>query len=426
MTKTKKQSRLVRDFDYERLQDLYYEAEYSDDYEATKYQLFQGYDELETFLKTQFIPKNIVMQTKKGTQNQQLFPFISLSKILGLNLSPLELKHTLSFLEKENILVRGINSDIEEVFENYDYYRNYKTPPLSNPLSQEELQAKFILYASTKDKTIREQLIVSNMRLVPWFAIKMFRKYSDYNLDVYDLQQYGYEGLIQAVDEFDLTKGCKFSTFATYKIRLAILNGIYNFVDVTTEGHNNWIVDFIKFRQIIRNETGEKVENNPQLIEYLIDLMIASGKISAEYREKNIKRVKILLSSFSNNYLENLDTDFIEKSHFNLPDSSPFYPIPEQLATYSLLKDTVKETLSTLNPKEEKIIRLRFGFEDGQKHSLEEITKHFNVSCERIRQIEVYALRKIRGIWEKRNLKDFLDDDFFQTVNDHIYLIKKN
>lgn len=315
---------------------------------------------------------------------------------------------------------------LEQNDKNYDYYK---------PLKKEEIE-KFKLYAVTKDLVIREQLILDNMSLVSWITWKIMKKYEDYNFDFYELLQYGYEGLIKAVDNFDPSRGNSFSSYAIINIKGHVLMGIYELIG---DRAGDWIVSFLKYKKAIEDERGISIENDYESMEYLVDIMIGNHVIAEKNKEAIIRRIKLLLSSS----LEYEDTEltiddylFYEEdvdkyfSNKKLKDSSFFESresgLSESIAEYLILKKDVDTILHTLAPREEKIIKLRFGFEDGVVHSLKEIGETFNISRTRTSEIIKKELKKLRESSQMDKFIEYKDVDFHEIINQAYGVVNSN
>lgn len=321
-------------------------------------------------------------------------------------------------IEQDSTIVKKINSTVDAGFENYDYYK---------PLEKEEME-KFKLYAVTKDPVIREQLIISNMSLVSWITRKIMKKYKNYNFDFYELLQYGYEGLIKAVDNFEPSRGNSFSSYAIININGGVLRGIYELIGEKKRG---WIASFLKYKKVIEDQIGISMENDYKSIEDLVDIMIAHHVIANKNRIAIIQRIKLLLSTSLVNddlfdkedldeYIYNEDTkdnSFVESKESGLSES---------MAEYLMIKKDVDTILHTLTPREEKIIKLRFGFEDGIIHTLKEIGEMFNISRTRTSEIIQKALKKLRESSQADKLIEYKDVDFHEIINQAYGVVNSN
>ena len=213
----------------------------------------------------------------KDLKYRELCPTIQLSKIENLNLSEKEIEYVFSYLKQRGIIVRGKKSTFDQDFENYDYYSTYRSQILPKPLEKDELQAKFVLYKKTKDPILKEQLILSNLRLVPYVAWK----YSImYNIPVEEIESYGYEGLIESIDKYNPELGFSFSTYAIENIKGVIKTGIYSIRNI----NRNWENLFFKCKQRLEETTGRTMENDESFANQISELMY---KESEERVNKN-------------------------------------------------------------------------------------------------------------------------------------------
>ena len=240
----------------------------------------------------------------------------------------------------------------------------------------------------------KEELITANLRLV----VAIAKKYTGRGMLFLDLIQEGNMGLIKAVDKFDYKKGFKFSTYATWWIRQAITRAIAD--QARTIRIPVHMVETINKMTRIQRQLVQELGKDPTAEQ--IAVKMGNGMTAEKVRE--IQKIALDPVSLETPIGEEDDShlgDFIEDKEAMSPD---------QFANNELLKDEIDLVLSTLTEREEKVLRLRFGLEDGRTRTLEEVGKEFDVTRERIRQIEAKALRKLKNPTKCKRLKEFLED----------------
>ena len=259
------------------------------------------------------------------------------------------------------------------------------------PLLSSEEEIDLAIRIANGDVQAKQRLSEANLRLV----VSIAKRYLGRGMQFLDLIQEGNLGLIKAVDKFDYTKGFKFSTYATWWIRQAITRAIAD--QARTIRIPVHMVETINKVKKVQSQLLHQNGHEPTPDEIADELDLPVDKV------REIMRVAQEPVS--------LETPIGEEEDSHLGDFIPDdgAPAPADAASHTMLKEQLSDVLSTLTPREEKVLRLRFGLEDGRSRTLEEVGKEFNVTRERIRQIEAKALRKLRHPSRSRKLKDYLD-----------------
>lgn len=270
------------------------------------------------------------------------------------------------------------------------YLKEIGRVPLLNPEEEIEL-ALAIKDGGPKGDRAKQRLSEANLRLV----VSIAKRYVGRGMQFLDLIQEGNLGLIKAVEKFDHTKGFKFSTYATWWIRQAITRAIAD--QARTIRIPVHMVETINKVKKVSSQLLHENGHEPSAEEIADRLDMPVDKV------REIMRVAQEPVS--------LETPIGEEEDSHLGDFIPDdeAPVPAEAASQTLLKEQLADVLKTLTPREEKVLRLRFGLEDGRPRTLEEVGKEFNVTRERIRQIEAKALRKLRHPSRSKKLRDFLD-----------------
>ena len=259
------------------------------------------------------------------------------------------------------------------------------------PLLSAEEEVELAIRMSEGDVAAKKRLSEANLRLV----VSIAKRYVGRGMQFLDLIQEGNLGLIKAVEKFDHTKGFKFSTYATWWIRQAITRAIADQArTIRVPVHMVEVINKVKkVNSQLLHENGHE-PTNEQIAEKL---------------EMPVEKVREIMRVAQEPV--SLETPIGEEEDSHLGDFIPDEdaPAPSDVASHTMLKEQLAEVLSTLTPREEKVLRLRFGLEDGRSRTLEEVGKEFNVTRERIRQIEAKALRKLRHPSRSKKLKDFLE-----------------
>lgn len=267
------------------------------------------------------------------------------------------------------------------------YLKEIGKVPLLSADEEHELARKM----SEGDEDAKKMLSEANLRLV----VSIAKRYVGRGMLFLDLIQEGNLGLIKAVEKFDYQKGYKFSTYATWWIRQAITRAIAD--QARTIRIPVHMVETINKLIRVSRQLLQELGRDPYPEEIAKEMNLSIDKV------REIQ--KIAQEPVS------LETPIGEEEDSHLGDFIPDddAPAPAEAASFSLLKEQLTNVLSTLTPREEKVLRLRFGLDDGRARTLEEVGKEFEVTRERIRQIEAKALRKLRHPSRSKKLKDYLD-----------------
>ena len=267
------------------------------------------------------------------------------------------------------------------------YLKEIGKIPLLSPEEESELARRM----DEGDETVKQLLVEANLRLV----VSIAKRYVGRGMLFLDLIQEGNLGLIKAVEKFDYKKGFKFSTYATWWIRQAITRAIAD--QARTIRIPVHMVETINKLIRISRQLMQELGRDP------------SPEELAQKMEMSVEKVREI-QKISQEPVS-LETPIGEEEDSHLGDFIPDEdaPAPAEAAAYSLLKEQLDEVLMSLNEREQKVLRLRFGLEDGRARTLEEVGKEFEVTRERIRQIEAKALRKLRHPSRSKKLKDYLD-----------------
>ena len=343
------------------------------------------------------IVKNLL---DKGKKNGVLTYQEILDEVENIDLSPEQIEKIYEVLESMGIEVQGVANDVDIIEEEIDLsvpegiaiddpVRMYLKEIGKVPLLSSEEEMELAKQIEEGSQYAKKKLAEANLRLV----VSIAKRYVGRGMLFLDLIQEGNLGLIKAVEKFDFRK--EFSTYATWWIRQAITRAIADQArTIRIPVHMvETINKLIRVQRQLLQELGR--DPFPEEISKVMDLPV----------EKVREIQKIAQEPVS------LETPIGEEEDSHLGDFIPDddAPAPAEAAAFTMLKEQLINVLDTLTPREEKVLRLRFGLDDGRARTLEEVGKEFNVTRERIRQIEAKALRKLRHPSRSKKLKDYLD-----------------
>ena len=293
--------------------------------------------------------------------------------------------------EEDEIAVENIELTVPEGVSLEDPVRLYLKEIGKVPLLSAEEEVEYAKRTSAGDENAKKRLTEANLRLV----VSIAKRYVGRGMQFLDLIQEGNLGLIKAVEKFDYEKGFKFSTYATWWIRQAITRALSD--QARTIRIPVHMVETIGKVNRVSRQLLQELDREPTIEE------IAKAMELPEERIREI--IKISLEPVS------LDTPIGEEDDSHLGDfiQDERIAVPVDAATQTILKEQLNEVLETLTEREQKVLRLRFGMDDGHPRTLEEVGKEFEVTRERIRQIEAKALKKLRHPSRSKKLKDYLD-----------------
>ena len=333
-----------------------------------------------------------------------------------IDLDAEQMEKVFEYLESQNIDVLRISSDDDDIDDSdimlsdedevdmekidlsvpdgisiEDPVRMYLKEIGKVPLLSAEEEVELARRMADGDEDAKKRLAEANLRLV----VSIAKRYVGRGMLFLDLIQEGNLGLIKAVEKFDYHKGFKFSTYATWWIRQAITRAIADQArTIRIPVHMvETINKLIRVSRQLLQELGR--EPTPEEIAAELDMPVDRVREILKISQEPVS----------------LETPIGEEEDSHLGDfiKDDNVPVPADAAAFTLLKEQLEEVLGTLTEREQKVLTLRFGLEDGRARTLEEVGKEFNVTRERIRQIEAKALRKLRHPSRSKKLKDFLD-----------------
>ena len=348
---------------------------------------------------------------EQGKKNGELTYNEIAAKCEALEMDADQIEKVYDFLEKQGVEVIGnFEDDLPEIEDDFnitedeladlsvpesvsidDPVRMYLKEIGKVPLLSSQEEAELAQKMANGDKEAKRRLAEANLRLV----VSIAKRYVGRGMLFLDLIQEGNLGLIKAVEKFDYTKGYKFSTYATWWIRQAITRAIAD--QARTIRIPVHMVETINKLIRVTRQLVQELGRDPLPDEVAKEMNMPIDKVG--------EIMKIAQEPVS------LETPIGEEDDSHLGDfiQDDEAPAPSDAATFTLLKEQLMDVLNTLTPREEKVLRLRFGLDDGRARTLEEVGKEFNVTRERIRQIEAKALRKLRHPSRSKKLKDYLE-----------------
>ena len=293
--------------------------------------------------------------------------------------------------EEDEVDMENLDLTIPDGISIEDPVRTYLKEIGKVPLLSAEEEIELAKKMETGDQEAKKRLAEANLRLV----VSIAKRYVGRGMLFLDLIQEGNLGLIKAVEKFDYRKGYKFSTYATWWIRQAITRAIAD--QARTIRIPVHMVETINKLIRVSRQLLQELGREPTPEEIAAEMNLPVDRVR--------EILKISQEPVS------LETPIGEEEDSHLGDfiQDDNVPVPADAAAFTLLKEQLVEVLGTLTEREQKVLRLRFGLDDGRARTLEEVGKEFNVTRERIRQIEAKALRKLRHPSRSRKLKDYLD-----------------
>ena len=340
-----------------------------------------------------------IAKEKKGILEQE-----DINEVFSdMDLEPSKIEQIYEYLEAQNIDILGNLNDADMDENDIDLsnlpdgisiddpVRMYLKEIGKVPLLSADQEIELARRMEQGDQEAKKKLAEANLRLV----VSIAKRYVGRGMLFLDLIQEGNLGLIKAVEKFDYTKGYKFSNYATWWIRQAITRAIAD--QARTIRIPVHMVETINKLMRVSRQLLQELGRDPQPEEI------------AKRMEMPVSKVREIMKISQEPV--SLETPIGEEEDSHLGDFIPDedIPVPAEAAAFTLLKEQLIEVLDTLTEREQKVLRLRFGLDDGRARTLEEVGKEFSVTRERIRQIEAKALRKLRHPSRSKKLKDYLE-----------------
>ena len=380
--KVEDRPKLVRDFEYGKIREARINPAEENKYATIIYDKngeieSVDYSELNIFLEEIFIPENLHIKVRLRDVASKEYYSIQLNRIVKLKLSEMEFKYVMEYLSKQGIIVCGTSEYPNEEFGNYDFFNRPKNIQIPDSISKEKNKELFIRLNECNDEKeyakIRDEIIVGNMRLAKWVIYKLSYYYGiDSSWDTY-----AYEGLIKAVEEYDIDKGASFSTFAFVVIKNYVKRCLADYLKIPV----NLFEDFFRAKKIVELDLDRKYKKGDrEMLDKILELLESVGRISPVRRNSLLVEMLGATKSYED---EDMKYVYSAEEIPNLFDSDE-------------LRSGIDNALNTLTDREKRVLILRFGLDGGEPQTFDEVGAIFGVSRERIRQIEAKALRKMR------------------------------
>lgn len=374
--------------------------------------IYEDYSDLDAYIEEVLIPKYVSHNKRYNyeIEDYEYIPTIKLYNIIKCKYSEVEVEHIINYLGAKNVTVVGFSSTIDGEFENYNYYRNYKYLNKNRAtIDAEENLKKFEEYSINKDPKLREELIISNMRLV-YFVAYPFAIGGKWN--IHDLVSYGSEGLIKSVDGFDISLGNKFSSYAIAGIKNSIINGIR---EMRGYKDSELFFNVTNAQSIIEEEYGKKLEEDLDMVDDIFDLLVTIGRIS-ERNAECYKRKELLRNASS---LEEL-----KENEMPIDNNTLYYQ-----AFHNITQEYIQEVIKKFPERSREIVTAYYGLGDSNPHTQDEIGKmQGDVSRSAIWQLLKKSEKKFTSYPYKENmyaLLELIDEYNYEQPTGKIKQIKQ-